>query len=125
MGTSVSAAASSIRSGKAILGIELGSTRIKASLVAPDTTPLASGSHAWENRLEQGVWTYDMEDVWRGIAACYASLAEDVRTRYGLELRAVAALGISGMMHGYVALNVEGQLLAPFRTWRNNITGRA
>jgi sugar (pentulose or hexulose) kinase len=114
-----------IRSGGAILGIELGSTRIKASLVAPDTTPLASGSHAWENRLRDGIWTYDTDDVWKGLADSYASLVEDVRTRYAVELERVAALGVSAMMHGYVALDVEGNLLVPFRTWRNNITGRA
>jgi sugar (pentulose or hexulose) kinase len=125
MGTASAAAIDLIRSGGAILGIELGSTRIKASLIAPDATPLASGSHAWENQLRSGVWTYDMEDVWRGIAACYASLVEDVRARYGLELRTLAGLGVSGMMHGYVALDEKGQLLVPFRTWRNNITGQA
>ncbi len=114
-----------IQSGGAILGIEFGSTRIKASLIAPDTTPLASGSHAWENQLEDGVWTYAMEDVWSGLAACYAALVEDVRVRYGVELGAVAALGLSGMMHGYVALDAQGELLVPFRTWRNNITGQA
>ena len=97
-----------IRSGGAILGIEFGSTRIKASLIVPDTTPLALGSHAWENQLKDGVWTYDMEDVWRGLAACYASLVQDVRARYSLELNTVAAMGLSGMMHGYVALDVEG-----------------
>ena len=114
-----------IGSGGAILGIELGSTRIKASLIAPDTTPLASGSHAWENQLEDGVWTYAMEDVWRGLSACYASLAEDVRARYSVELTTVAAMGVSGMMHGYLALDRQGKLLVPFRTWRNNITGKA
>jgi sugar (pentulose or hexulose) kinase len=119
------ASVESIRSGRAILGIELGSTRIKASLIGPDTTPLASGSHAWENQLKDGVWTYDMEDVWKGLAACYASLVDDVRARYSLELKTVAAMGFSAMMHGYVALDVEGRLLVPFRTWRNNITGKA
>jgi sugar (pentulose or hexulose) kinase len=118
-------AAELIRSGGAILGIELGSTRIKASLIAPDTTPLASGSHAWENQLRDGVWTYAMEDVWTGLAACYASLVQDVRVRYSLELETVAAMGFSAMMHGYVALDVDGQLLVPFRTWRNNTTGEA
>jgi sugar (pentulose or hexulose) kinase len=118
-------AAELIRSGGAILGIELGSTRIKASLIAPDTTPLASGSYAWENQLMDGVWTYAMEDVWKGLAACYASLVQDVRASYSQELKTVAAMGLSGMMHGYVALDVDGNLLVPFRTWRNNITGDA
>ncbi len=118
-------AADLIRAGSAILGIELGSTRIKASLIAPDATPLASGSHGWENQLKDGVWTYDMQDVWQGLAACYASLVEDVRSRYSVELKTVAALGFSGMMHGYVALDREGNLLVPFRTWRNNITSKA
>ena len=114
-----------IRSGSAILGIEFGSTRIKASLIAPDTTPLASGSHAWENQLKDGVWTYEMGEVWRGLAGCYASLVQDVRARYALELKTVASMGFSAMMHGYVALDREGELLVPFRTWRNNITGQA
>lgn len=114
-----------IEPGRAILGIELGSTRIKASLIAPDTTPLASGSFAWENQFKDGVWTYDMADVWRGLAACYASLVDDVRAQLSLELNTVAAMGVSGMMHGYVALDTEGRLLVPFRTWRNNITGQA
>jgi sugar (pentulose or hexulose) kinase len=114
-----------IRSGRAVLGMELGSTRIKAALIAPDTTPLASGSHAWENQSKGGIWTYDVAEVWRGVSACYASLAEDVRTRYSLELKALAAMGFSGMMHGYVALDRDDNLLVPFRTWRNNITGKA
>ncbi len=114
-----------IQSEGALLGIEFGSTRIKASLIAPDTTPLASGSHGWENQLKDGVWTYDMEAVWEGLAACYASLALDVRARYSIELTSVAAMGFSGMMHGYVALDSNGELLVPFRTWRNNITAKA
>jgi sugar (pentulose or hexulose) kinase len=118
-------AAEIISSGGAFLGIEFGSTRIKASLVAPDTTPLASGSHAWENQFRDGVWTYDMADVFAGLADCYASLVADVRARHGVALRTVAAMGVSGMMHGYVALGDDDQLLVPFRTWRNNITGQA
>jgi sugar (pentulose or hexulose) kinase len=114
-----------IRAGRAVLGIELGSTRIKASLIGPDTTPLASGSHAWENQLRDGVWTYAMEDVWNGLAACLASLRDDVRGRYSVELTTVAAMGVSAMMHGYVALDAEGNLLVPFRTWRNTITAQA
>ena len=114
-----------IRSGAATLGIEFGSTRIKAALIAPDTTPLAAGSHVWENQLENGVWTYAMEEVWEGLPACYASLVQDVRARYSLELNAVAALGVSGMMHGYLALDADGEPVVPFRTWRNNTTGQA
>ncbi len=114
-----------IESGKGFLGIEFGSTRIKASLIAPDTTPLASGSHVWENQLKDGVWTYDMDEVWKGLATCYASLVKDVRDRYSVELKTVVAMGFSGMMHGYVALDRDGRLLVPFRTWRNNITGKA
>ena len=118
-------AAGLLAAGAAVLGIELGSTRIKASLVAPDATPLASGSHTWENRLEEGVWTYAIDDVERGLAAAYASLAADVRARYSEDLRDVAAMGVSAMMHGYVALGEQGELLVPFRTWRNNVTGAA
>jgi sugar (pentulose or hexulose) kinase len=82
-----------IQSGGAVLGIEFGSTRIKAALIAPDTTPLASGSYAWENRLEDGIWTYRMADVWEGLATCYSTLMEDVRARYSVELGAVRAMG--------------------------------
>lgn len=123
--SNVQNAAELIQTGSAILGIEFGSTRIKASLIAPDTTPLASGSHTWENQLKDEVWTYDMEAVWQGLANCYASVVKDVRDRYSVQLSSVAALGVSGMMHGYVALSSEGELLVPFRTWRNNITGQA
>jgi len=118
-------AAEIIRSGRATVGIEFGSTRIKAALIAPDTTPLASGSHSWENQLRDGVWTYAMDDVWAGLSGAYAALVEDVRASHGVELTRFAALGISGMMHGYVALDADGELLVPFRTWRNNITGQA
>ncbi len=118
-------AAELIRAGEATLGIELGSSRIKASLIAPDTAPLAAGSHGWENELRDGIWTYDLDDVWRGLAACYASLVQDVRDRHGVDLQVVSAMGFSGMMHGYLALDAEGRLLVPFRTWRNTITGQA
>ena len=119
-------AAGLVAAGAAVLGIEFGSTRIKASLIAPDTTPLASGSHAWENHLKEGVWTYDHgRRLGAGSRPAYASLVADVRARYSVELRDVAAMGVSGMMHGYVALDHQGELLVPFRTWRNNITGAA
>ena len=114
-----------ISSGGAVLGIELGSTRIKATLIAPDSTSLASGSHAWENRLEDGVWTYAIDDVETGLADACESLSADVRARYGVDLRTVAAMGVSAMMHGYLALDEQGNLLVPFRTWRNNITEAA
>jgi sugar (pentulose or hexulose) kinase len=114
-----------IGAGDAILGLELGSTRIKACLVAPDARVLASGTHSWQSRCEDGIWTYDMADVWAGLAACYAALAADVRDRHGVDLTRVAAIGVSAMMHGYIALDREGRLLVPFRTWRNNVTGRA
>ncbi|MFW5884597.1 MAG: xylulokinase [bacterium] len=114
-----------ISDGRAVMGVELGSTRIKATLVGDDFKPLANGSHGWENRLVDGIWTYDMDDVWSGISACFADLAADVERRYGVELSRLAAAGFSGMMHGYVALDADGKLLVPFRTWRNNITGQA
>ena len=114
-----------IAQGRCCLGIELGSTRIKAVLIGPDHAPVASGDHGWENRLEDGVWTYHMEDVWAGLQDAYAKLRADVKERYGVELTAMAAMGFSAMMHGYVALNREDRLLVPFRTWRNTITGQA
>ncbi|MFW5742454.1 MAG: xylulokinase [Spirochaetota bacterium] len=114
-----------IDNGEAILGIEFGSTRIKATIVGPDHGPLASGAHGWENRQVNGIWTYTTDDIWSGLAACYADLKADVSSRYGVQLSALAAAGFSGMMHGYVALNESGDLLVPFRTWRNNITERA
>jgi sugar (pentulose or hexulose) kinase len=114
-----------IERGEAILGIELGSTRIKGVLVDRDGNPLAGGSKGWENQLKNGVWTYDLEDVWSGIADCYASLIQDVQKRYSVALTKIAACGFSGMMHGYIALDKHGKLLTPFRTWRNNITGEA
>jgi sugar (pentulose or hexulose) kinase len=114
-----------IRSGGALLGIEFGSTRIKASLIAPDSQPLASGSYGWENQLKDGIWTYDIDEVWKGVAGCYASLVEDVRSRYSVGLTGFAAMGVSGMMHGYIALDKNDRLLVPFRTWRNNITSQA
>lgn len=121
----VQALADLVLSGRGIVGVEFGSTRIKAALIAPDATPLASGSYVWEMQLRDGIWTYDMDEVWKGLAASYASLVQDVRERLGVELTSLAALGISGMMHGYVALDADGELLVPFRTWRNNITAQA
>lgn len=116
-----------IEEGRAILGIELGSTRIKAVLTDADCRPIAQGSHQWENRLEEGLWTYSTDDIWNGMQHCYADLVADIHSRYGLtvELRKVAAIGVSAMMHGYIAIDMEGELLVPFRTWRNTNTVEA
>ena len=102
-----------VEAGKAILGIEFGSSRIKASLVAPDSRPLASGCFGWENQLKDGIWTYDLSDVWKGVAGCYASLVEDAPAKYSVEPSNFAAMGFGGMMHGYIALDKEGKLLTP------------
>lgn len=117
--------AQAVERGEVALGIELGSTRIKSVLVDRDFEAVASGSHTWENRLEDGIWTYSLEQVWRGVQASYRELSSEVRQRYGVELRRIGAIGVSAMMHGYLAFDAQGTLLAPFRTWRNNITGDA
>ena len=109
----------------AVLGIELGSTRIKGVLIDENHHVIASGSYSWENRLENGVWTYRLEDAVAGVKACYSALREDVLQKYGEPLRRVAAIGISGMMHGYLAFDKNMKQLAPFRTWRNTITAPA
>lgn len=114
-----------IESGKAILGLELGSTRIKATIIGPDGRPLSAGSHGWENKLKDGIWTYDMDDVWTGLSSCFDDLIKNSEEAYGVTLEEFAAGGISGMMHGYIALDEGGDLLVPFRTWRNNITEEA
>ncbi len=114
-----------IAQGKTVLGIEFGSTRIKAVLTDMEHNPIASGGHTWENRLENGVWTYSLEDIWGGLQDCYAKLREDVKSRYDVELTTIGAMGFSAMMHGYMAFDKSGNLLVPFRTWRNSITGEA
>ena len=114
-----------IREKKTALGIEFGSTRIKAVLVGEDHTPIASGAHDWENRLTDGIWTYTLEDIWTGIQDAYAKLAEDVKSQYGENMHAVGGIGISAMMHGYMVFDKSGELLVPFRTWRNTITAEA
>ena len=114
-----------IVNGKAVLGIEFGSTRIKAVLVDENNMPIASGDHDWENRLETGVWTYTLEDIWTGLQDCYQKMTEDVKEKYGVAVEKLAAIGFSAMMHGYLAFDKEGNLLVPFRTWRNTITQEA
>ena len=114
-----------LEEGKGILGIEFGSTRIKAVLIDEKGTPLASGSHEWENRLTDGIWTYTLDDIWSGLADCYADLASDVKKKYNVVLKKFASIGFSALMHGYLAFDKEGELLVPFRTWRNTITEEA
>lgn len=114
-----------ITEGSAILGIELGSTRIKAVLLDTHNVVIASGSHDWENRLVDHIWTYNLEDVWSGLQHCYKNLGRDVQIKYGVPVKKLAAIGFSGMMHGYMAFDQTGELLVPFRTWRNTMTQEA
>ena len=114
-----------IDAGEAVLGIELGSTRIKAVLVDPAGRPLATGDHGWENRFVDRRWTYTQDDVWDGLAAAYAAMAEDAEQRHGARPSSLGGLGVSAMMHGYLAFDAAGELLVPFRTWRNTHTGPA
>jgi len=114
-----------IRSKKTAMGIEFGSTRIKAVLTGADHVPIASGSHDWENRLTDGIWTYTLEDIWSGLQDAYGKLAEDVKNQYGETLTSIGGIGISAMMHGYMVFDQDGEQLVPFRTWRNTITGEA
>lgn len=121
----VADAAAWIENGQAILGIEMGSTRIKAVLIGPEHAPLASGGFAWENTLANGMWTYDLAEVWTGLQSCLADLLKNVQVQYQVRLRRLSAFGVSGMMHGYLAFDARDNLLTPFRTWRNNCTGPA
>ena len=114
-----------IEEGKAILGIEFGSTRIKGVLIDDAGEVLAVGGYEWENSLVNGIWTYGEEEFFAGLKGCYSSLKKDVKDRYGITIKNLKAIGISGMMHGYLAFNEEGKLLAPFRTWRNTCAGDA
>ena len=121
----MSNAKQTIETGKAVLGIEFGSTRIKAVLVNETGEPIASGAHDWENRLENNIWTYTLEDIWTGLQDSYKKMTEDVKEKYGVEVKKLAALGFSAMMHGYMAFNESDELLVPFRTWRNTMTQQA
>ena len=114
-----------IESGKTALGVEFGSTRIKAVLIGEDHMPIASGSHDWENRYENGVWTYSLEDIWTGLQDSYSKLSKDVFENYDVPLRTIGAIGFSAMMHGYMAFDKDENLLVPFRTWRNTMTEKA
>ncbi len=114
-----------VESGKTALGIEFGSTRIKAVLIGEDYMPIASGSYAWENRYENGIWTYSLEDIWTGLQESYRKLSSEVLEKYNTPLKTIGAIGFSAMMHGYMAFDKDGNLLVPFRTWRNTMTGQA
>ena len=114
-----------IQGGKTALGIEFGSTRIKTVLVDDKNTPIASGSHEWENQLENNIWTYSLEAIWAGLQDSYQNMAREVKEKYGVSLQTIGAIGFSGMMHGYMAFDEQGELLVPFRTWRNTMTGKA
>lgn len=114
-----------LKSGNTYLGIELGSTRIKAVLIDDTHSPVATGGHNWENRLENGIWTYSLDDIWTGIRDCFSQLLKDVSEKYGVTLETVGAVGVSAMMHGYMAFDKDDNLLVPFRTWRNTMTGEA
>ncbi len=125
MSTTATQAGEAIAGGRTALGIELASTRIKAVLNGPDHAPIALGSHDWENQFVDRIWTYSTDAVWAGVQRCYASLVGQVQERFNVELTRVGALGVSAMMHGYLALDTDGELLTPFRTWRNTNTGEA
>lgn len=114
-----------VESAQTALGIEFGSTRIKAVLIGKNHEPLASGSFDWENTYDNGIWTYPLEQVWQGLQNAFSSLKKNVFEKYGVKLTKTGALGISGMMHGYLAFNEKGEQLAQFRTWRNTITAKS
>ncbi len=114
-----------ILNGKAVIGIEFGSTRIKAVLIGQDNAPIAAGVHDWQNELSDGIWTYPLEAVKNGLQTCFADLMKNVEDDYGVKLEKAAGIGISAMMHGYLAFDDNDKLLVPFRTWRNTITEEA
>jgi sugar (pentulose or hexulose) kinase len=114
-----------IINGRTAIGIELGSTRIKTVLIDADHKPIAAGSHDWENSYENNIWTYSLEAIWKGVQDSYSKMIDDVKIQYGVTLKTTGAIGFSGMMHGYLVFDKNGNLLTPFRTWRNTITGEA
>ncbi|NME84270.1 FGGY-family carbohydrate kinase [Clostridium sp. SM-530-WT-3G] len=125
MGLILSDVKKAIVNGKTVLGIEFGSTRIKAVLINENHEPIASGSHEWENRYVDNIWTYTLDDIWSGLQNSYKNMAKDVKEKYGVVIKKIGSIGISAMMHGYMVFNKEGELLVPFRTWRNTITEEA
>ena len=121
----VATIAEKVRAGKTSLGIEFGSTRIKAVLIDDNYNTIASGDYQWASHLENGLWSYSIEEIWKGLQSAYASMANDVRTAYGETLVRVGHIGFSAMMHGYLAFDKDGELLVPFRTWQNTNTHEA
>ena len=115
----------SIEAGRTVLGIELGSTRIKTVLIDEEKSPVAFGNYSWENKYINHIWTYSTEEIWKGIQESYADLVRNIKENYHVNLTKLAAMGISAMMHGYLAFDEKKELLVPFRTWRNTITGEA
>ncbi|WP_268920877.1 FGGY family carbohydrate kinase, partial [Streptococcus equinus] len=114
-----------IKNGHVSLGVEFGSTRIKSVLIDSKQRPIASGSYNWENKLVDGIWTYSLEDIWTGLQTSYRNLKADVAKKYQVPLKKIGQIGFSAMMHGYMAFDKEGNLLVPFRTWRNTVTAQA
>lgn len=125
MGITSEVVKNAIINGRTSIGIELGSTRIKAVLIGEDHTPVASGSHDWENSYINNIWTYSLEEIWRGVQDSYQKLAASVKEQFGAVIQKTSAIGFSAMMHGYMVFDKDGELLTPFRTWRNNITEQA
>ncbi len=125
MGITLDAVKNAIINGKTAIGIELGSTRIKAVLIGEDHTPIASGSHDWENSYINNIWTYSLDEIWKGVQDSYQKMAASVKEQFGVTIVKTGALGFSAMMHGYMVFDKKDHLLTPFRTWRNNITGQA
>ena len=117
--------ADAVKAGSCFLGIELGSTRIKAVLTDAQLIPIAQGSFTWSDRLEDGIWTYDLDDAMKGVSAAYMGMKKDLKEKCGEVPKTLAGVGISAMMHGYIARDKAGKLLVPFRTWRNTITAQA
>lgn len=115
-------AKSAIESGKTALGIEFGSTRIKAVLIDENQEVIAVGNHDWENQLENNIWMYSLDAIWKGLQDCYQDLAGQVKDKYGIPIKTIGSIGFSAMMHGYMAFDKNDELLVPFRTWRNTIT---
>ncbi|MBO6109055.1 MAG: FGGY-family carbohydrate kinase [Eubacterium sp.] len=114
-----------IENGEAILGVEFGSTRIKALLIDGEHNVIASGDHEWENQYDNGIWTYSLDAIWNGLQDAYRKLTIDAKDKYDAQVTQLKAIGFSAMMHGYMAFDASDELLVPFRTWRNSITGEA